>query len=47
MIALAANEDFELASMDIRAAFPQAKILDREVYMKGQRIRELMVIFGS
>ena len=34
LIVLAANEDFELASMDIRAAFLQAKTLDREVYMK-------------
>ena len=33
-MALAANNGFKLVSMDIRAAFLQAKMLDREVYMK-------------
>ena len=32
--AVAANEQFELRSIDIRAAFLQAKILDREVYLE-------------
>jgi len=32
--ALTANEDFEIASVDIRAAFLQARKLDREVFMK-------------
>ena len=31
---LAANEDFDLASIDIRAAFLQAQTLDTEVFMK-------------
>ena len=31
---IAANNEFKLVSMDIRAAFLQAKTLDREVYMK-------------
>ena len=35
LIAVTLNEDFELVSMDIRAAFLQAKILDREVYKKS------------
>ena len=35
LIAVILNEDFELVSMDIRAAFLQAKILDREVYKKS------------
>ena len=34
LIVVAANNDFELASIDIRAAFLQAKTLDREVFMK-------------
>ena len=34
MMALAANNGFRLVSMDIRAAFLQAKMLDREIYMK-------------
>ena len=33
LMALAANNEFKLESMDIRAAFIQAKTLDREVYM--------------
>ena len=32
--AVAANEGFKLRSIDIRAAFLQAKCLDREVYME-------------
>ena len=32
--ALAANEGFRLRSIDVRAAFLQAKGLDREVYME-------------
>ena len=31
--AVAANEEFKLRSIDIRAAFFQAKELDREVYL--------------
>ena len=31
---IAANKQFELRSIDIRAAFLQAKILDREVYLE-------------
>ena len=34
LIALAGNEEFELASMGIRAAFLQDKTLDREVFMR-------------
>ena len=33
-MALAANNGFKVVSMDIRAAFLQAKRLYREVYMK-------------
>ena len=36
MIALAANKDFDFASMDIMTAFLQAKALDRDVFMKLQ-----------
>ena len=32
--AVAANEKFKLRSIDIRAAFLQAKCLDREVYLE-------------
>ena len=45
LIALAMNEDFELAEMDIRAAFLQAKTLDRDVFMKppeDQRVEGYM-----
>ena len=31
---MAANEDFELRKIDIRAAFLQAKQLDRELFLK-------------
>ena len=41
LLALASNEDFELPSMDIRAAFLQAKVLDREVYMKPPEDRKV------
>ena len=34
MMAVAANEGFELSSIDICAAFLQAKVLDREVLVK-------------
>ena len=34
---VAANEGFKLRSIDIRAAFLQAKYLDREVYMEPQK----------
>ena len=34
---VAANEDFELRKIDIRAAFLQAKQLDREVFLKGPK----------
>ena len=34
MIALQMKKDFELASMEIRAVFVQAKTLDRNVFMK-------------
>ena len=34
LMAVAANSDFELASVDIRAAFLQAKVFDRVIYMK-------------
>ena len=33
LIAVAANENFKLRSMDIRADFLQAKELDRDVYL--------------
>ena len=36
LIALAANEDFNLASMNIKAAFLQGNILNRDVFMKPQ-----------
>ena len=32
--AVAANQDFKLRSMDIRAAFLQARELDRDVYLQ-------------
>ena len=34
LIALVVNEEFCLASMDIRAAFLQGYVLDRDVFMK-------------
>ena len=34
LMALAVNNDFKVISMDIRAAFLQAKKLDREVYVR-------------
>ena len=34
LIALEENKDFEMASMDIRVAFLQAKILDRDVFAR-------------
>ena len=34
LVALAANSGFKVVSMDIRAAFLQAKKLDREVYVR-------------
>ena len=34
LVALAANQNFRVVSMDIRAAFLQAKKLDREVYVR-------------
>lgn len=37
LIAKAANNDFELASVDIRAAFLQAKTLNREVFFVPQK----------
>ena len=33
-MALAANQNFKVVSMDIRAAFLQAKKLDREVFVR-------------
>ena len=36
LIALAANEDFNLASMNIKAAFLQGNILNRDNFMKPQ-----------
>ena len=33
-MAVAANRDFELASVDIQAAFLQAKVFDQEIYME-------------
>ena len=33
LMAVAANESFKLASVDIRAAFLQSRTLDRDVYM--------------
>ena len=33
-MALAANQNFKVVSMDIRAAFLQAKTLDREVFVR-------------
>ena len=32
-MAIAANSDFKLASVDIRAAFLQSRTLDRDVFM--------------
>ena len=34
LMALAANFHFKLASVDIRAAFLQSKVLDREVFVE-------------
>ena len=34
LVALAANQNFKVVSMDIRAAFLQAKKLDREVFVR-------------
>ena len=36
LIKLVSNEEFELASMDIRVTFFQGKTLDRDVYMRPQ-----------
>ena len=33
-MAIAANNGFKLASVDIRAAFLQSKTLDRDIFMK-------------
>ena len=33
LMAVAANENFKLASVDIRAAFLQSKTLDRDIFM--------------
>ena len=33
LFSIAANEDFKLRSMDIRASFFQEKELDRDVYL--------------
>ena len=34
LMAIAANNGFKLASVDIRAAFLQSKTLDRDIFMK-------------
>ena len=34
LMAVATNEGFKLASVDIRAAFLQAKILDRDIFLE-------------
>ena len=34
LMAIAANSRFKLASVDIRAAFLQSKVLDRDVYIE-------------
>ena len=34
LVAVAANSGFKLASVDIRAAFLQSKVLDREVFIE-------------
>ena len=34
LMVIAANNNFRLASVDIRAAFLQLKVLDRDVYFK-------------
>ena len=34
LMALAANTGFKLASVDIRAAFLQSKVLDRELFIE-------------
>ena len=34
LVALAANQNFRVVSMDIKAAFLQAKKLDREVFVR-------------
>ena len=33
-IVIAANKDFQLASVNIQAVFLQAKVFDREIFMK-------------
>ena len=46
LMAVAANSGFKLASVDIRAAFLQSKVLDREVFMKPpDDIRKTEVIW--
>merc|ERR1712055_1227723 len=46
LMAVAANEGFKLASVDIRAAFLQAKTLDREVFVQPPKdIRKEGVIW--
>ena len=47
LIAMALKDDFELASMDIRAAFLQAKILDREIYIKLPEDQRVDGLCGS
>ena len=37
-VSVAANEDFELRKIDIRAAFLQAKQLDREVFLQPPKV---------
>merc|ERR1712002_1035871 len=40
LMALSANFNFKIVSIDIRAAFLQAKTLDREVYVKPPKDQE-------
>ena len=56
LIALGANEDFELATMDIRAAHLWGNTLDRDVFIKitdsqrrrdGMEAKEAIIWFGQ
>ena len=41
LIMLVANTDFNLASMDIRAAFLQGNTLDRDIFMKPLDVQKM------
>ena len=47
LVALEANQNFKVVSMDIRVAFLQAKKLDREVFVRPPNDIKKEVKYGS